>query len=173
MKFKDLLELPYVSESERIIDCIHLQEILPDTPLDVIEQFYSDHGKNPDYQDDYQHIDISNLVWEKVSVSAEDLSMATINSECQHYFETVKTKASWVKTRDLSNYKYSEEIVEYWKENMTWSRPPIFICGNLISSDSKLRLAEGHTRLGSLVGFLKSKIITPDSLHIVWIGRSR
>ncbi len=78
MKFKDLLDLPDISESDRVIDCIDLKERLPSTPTDVIEQFYSDHGKNPDYQDDYQHIDISNLIWEKVSFSAERLSIASI-----------------------------------------------------------------------------------------------
>jgi hypothetical protein len=170
MKFIDLLELTDISEAESVIDCKCLQKILPNTPLDVIEQFYSDHGENPDYQDDYQNIDISNLVWEELYFSAEELSIASINSECRYYFDTVKTKASWVKTKELSNYKYNEEIVGHWKKNMTWCRPPIFLCGSLISSDIKLRLAEGHTRLGSLAGFLESGIIKSDSQHIIWLG---
>ncbi|NQY87954.1 MAG: hypothetical protein HRT51_09435 [Colwellia sp.] len=170
MKFKELLDLPYVSDSDRIIDCSSLQTMLPHTPLDVIEQFFSDHGKEESYQNDYGNIEISNLSWEKVSISADKLCLASINSDCLHYFNTVKTKASWVKSKELENYRYSDEIVSHWKENMTWCRPPVFICGHIISSKSELRLVEGHTRLGSLTGFVDSKIIDPDSNHTIWLG---
>lgn len=77
MKFCDLLRLP-VNEAG-IIDAATLSRLLPDTPLDVIEQVYVDHGRKHDFQAQYGALALEVLMWTKVARPASELI------QCGHF----------------------------------------------------------------------------------------
>jgi hypothetical protein len=42
--------------------------------------------------------------------------------------------------------------------------------GDLIRSDRRIHLVEGHTRYGALRGLVETGVVSEDSLHAIWIG---
>ena len=170
MKFKDLLNLQYGINSD-LIDKKELMRILPKTPEDVIEQFYSDHGRKDSFQNQYEKIDLSRIMWSLLSVRADKLS------DCSYYkrFETrVNACAAWGdhianEGWDYLNF-YPVKVVNSWKTAKSWFRIPIMINGNLINLDSTYHLVEGHSRLGLLKGLVRSAILENASSHKIWYG---
>lgn len=173
MKFKELGSLP-VDKYEDCIDQLLLKSLLPDTPNDVIEQFYSDHGRNNDFQEQYKDIEISKLNWNLVMLPAKDLICASVYSEFQQWFQTCVGKSQRIRmTRDWSYLHNLESICSFWEKHKTWDRPPIFFKSQLLNNQNSLHLVEGHSRLGSLKGLVLGETLLGSSIHSAWVGESK
>ncbi len=141
---------------------------LPNTPIDVLEQFYRDHGRNYQFQEQYAELDIHNLKWELVSLSFDEMSSASIFPDFQGWVNTCYMKSCRVST-DL-NWKligHTDKTVVHWEDNQTWIRSPIFL-----ELDYKLHLVEGHSRFGCLKGLVSKGLIPSSKSHKVWFAKS-
>ncbi|WP_156317097.1 hypothetical protein [Marinagarivorans algicola] len=166
MKFKELMNLSADQAGNIGIDELTLN--LPNTPKDVLEQFYRDHGRKYQFQEQYAELDIHNLNWELVSLSFDEMSSASIFPNFQKWVNTCYMKSCRVST-DL-NWKLIEntnKTVMHWKHNHTWIRSPIFL-----ESDCKLHLVEGHSRFGCLKGLVSNDLISSNKTHKVWLAKS-
>lgn len=91
MKFSDLLHVEYDSRTE-IISLDMLCDTLPDTPIDVLQQFYSEHGRNTSFQNQYASLNIDKLVWNNVNVLAKDLVACTYYESFERWMQTVSQR---------------------------------------------------------------------------------
>ena len=126
MKFKELISFPTDQVGKLDIDELILN--LPNTPIDVLEQFYRDHGLNEQFQEQYAELDLYNLNWKLVKLSFYEMSCATIFSSFQKWVDTCCRRSRQVST-DL-NWKligHTDQTVAHWQYNHTWKRPPIFL----------------------------------------------
>jgi len=170
MKFNELETLPRI-KGEDCLDTAALKALLPNTPDDVIEQFYSDHGLNPDFQEQYQGLDTSLLKWELVQLSASELISASVYDEFQQYFQTCTDKSRRVGTSENWHLLHNLECVySYWEENKTWVRPPVLLKSGTLNDQQHLHLIEGHSRLGALKGLVLGKTLQECTSHSVWLG---
>jgi hypothetical protein len=141
---------------------------LPSTPIDVLEQFYRDHGRNYQFQEQYAELEIHNLNWELINLSFDEMSSASIFPDFQGWADTCYSKSCRVSI-DL-NWKligHTEQTVNHWEHNHTWKRSPIFL-----ELDSKLHLVEGHSRFGCLKGLVSNELIPNNKTHKVWVAKS-
>ncbi len=171
MLFSDLLNLPYdqntgVIETSDIIDC------LVDTPVAIVSDLFSDHGRRTDFQSMYGHLEISAINWTLVSLPAHAICLASINEDFRKWFEGVANRASNFESDGWQCIDVREDVIKYWSQHMTWMRPPIFFEGSVVSSDKELHLVEGHTRLGLLSGLVARSVIDDQSLHNLWVGHT-
>ena len=166
MKFKELMNLS-ADQAENInIDELILN--LPNTPMDVLEQFYRDHGRKYHFQEQYAELDIYNLQWELVHFTFDEMLYASIFPHFQKWVDTCYAKSRRVST-DL-NWKligHTDQTVGHWKYNHTWKRSPIFL-----ELDCKLHLVEGHSRFGCLKGLVSNGLIASNKTHRVWLAKS-
>jgi hypothetical protein len=174
MKFSELMNQEYSSRSG-IISFTALKESLPDTPDPVLEQWFSDHGRKYEFQEQYQEIQIDKISWNKVSIRAAELI------ECEYYsrfsrVNDMKARADYVLTHGWQYVDGSPgwggraEVINSWENKKTWLTPPIFLNGTLLNLSCKYRLVEGHTRTGLLKGLVENKVISPESTHEIWYG---
>jgi hypothetical protein len=150
------------------IDVPSLELLLPNTPKIILEDFFSDHGRNEQFQEQYSNIKISLLKWKKIRVRALDI----IN--CGYYLGF----SNWINTRKHRVINFQElgwhsiddrlEVVLYWQKYNTWITPPIFFDGKLLLSKSEFWLVEGHTRIGILMGLVEQCIVSHNSIHEIW-----
>ncbi|WOD07467.1 hypothetical protein [Marinomonas sp. GJ51-6] len=165
MKFSDLMHLSADDAGNILIDDLVVK--LPNTPLDVIEQFYADHGRNYGFQEQYADIDISNLEWTLVGLSYSEIAEASIFSNFKDWSDTCTLKSQGVASEnDWSLIGHNKSTVQNWEENRTWVRPPIM----LITSNN-YHLVEGHSRFGCLKGLVLSGIISPQKSHQIWLAK--
>lgn len=171
MKFRDLLLLPYNHKNDRICR-VSLSEKLrnADTPIEVLEQFYIDHGRKYDFQKQYSQIHISKLNWIKTNISAYEVNQCSTNDAFQSWIESVKKRTSHFNTDGWGCIDHRKEVVDCWMKNKTWLKKPIFLAGSLIDNQSKHHLAEGHTRIAILQGLLERGVINETSVHTIWLG---
>jgi len=165
LKFKELLS--FSTDQAGNIDIDELILYLSNTPLDVLEQFYRDHGRNEQFQQQYAELDIHNLRWELVNLTFDEMSCATIFSSFQSWVDSCYLKSRRVSI-DL-NWKligHTYQTIEHWKRNHTWKRMPIFL-----ELDCELRLVEGHSRFGCLKGLVSEGLIPNDKTHQVWLAK--
>lgn len=166
MKFKELINLS--GDQVGRIDIDELILNLPNTSVDVLEQFYQDHGRNFQFQEQYAELDIYNLNWEIVNLTFENMSHASIFPYFQKWVDTCCKKSHRVST-DL-NWKligHTDQTVAHWEHNHTWKRPPIFL-----ELDCKLHLVEGHSRFGCLTGLVSNGLISHNKTHKVWLAKN-
>jgi hypothetical protein len=164
MKFSELMELK--ADEAGNIDIGELVHHLPNTPLDVIEQLYSDHGGNSEFQEQYEQIDISKLKWELIELSFDDIACASIFPEFERWSITCAMKSERVSIdNDWDLIGHNRAIVQHWKEYSTWLRSPI-----MLLSKSNYHLVEGHSRYGCLTGLVKSGMISSKKVHKVWVA---
>ncbi|MBI0425004.1 hypothetical protein [Psychrobacter sp. NG27] len=165
MKFKELMSFPATEAGKIDIDELILN--LPSTPIDVLEQFYQDHGRNEQFHEQYAELDIHNLKWELVNLTFNEISCATIFSSFQRWVDACYIKSRRVST-DL-NWKligHTDQTVENWKYNHTWNRSPIFL-----ELNCKLHLVEGHSRFGCLRGLVSEGLIPSNRTHKIWLAK--
>lgn len=144
-----------------------LCELLPNTPEDVVEQFYLDHGTNSDFYESYDGLDISNLVWSLEPLSFKALASCELNPDFEHWVSTCSGRTMRV-GKDLDWNKigqYSPSVIKHWKEQNTWLRSPLFI-----KNKHGYRLVEGHSRYGCLKGLVESGLVDENSEHLVWVA---
>lgn len=169
MKFSDLISQPYCENTEKV-DAEYLGVVLSNTPQDVIEQFYSDHGRNPDFQDQFKNLNISNLNWQLVERPAKEIVSCALYPRFSGWFNNVRHRPSGFHKNGWQCIDTRKSVVEYWERNRTWLKNPVFIQGKLLGLRSPLRLVEGHTRVGLLKGLLEHGILDPATMHRIWLG---
>lgn len=164
LNFRDLRKLDRNESGQLSLE--HLCELLPNTPKDVVEQFYVDHGINCDFYESYDDLNISNLVWEKKSLPYGVLKDCRYNPDFENWVSTCCGRTKRVASdRDWNKIgQYIPEVIEHWKIQNTWLRSPIFL-----KSENGYRLVEGHSRYGCLKGLIESGVLEEKSEHLVWV----
>lgn len=171
MRFGELSALPYDDRTGKpSYDA--LAAAFPGVPAEVLSQFYLDHGRNPDFIAQYADLDLEALVWERAAYPAELLVAATRYRRFDPWFESVRKRFLRFPEQGWKAIDSRSAVVSHWEQRGTWALPPIFLAGSLLRPEPipKLHLAEGHTRLATLSGAVESGLVSPDSLHVVWIG---
>ncbi|MGL5031412.1 MAG: hypothetical protein ACRC5V_08600 [Aeromonas sp.] len=166
MKFSDLMSLNKDEAGNILIADLKVK--LPNTPIDVLEQFYADHGRKYDFQVQYADLNISNLEWSLVALSYNKIAESSIFLDFRHFTNICAKKSEQVALQhDWSKIgSYSQQIIQCWKSENTWSRPPI-----MLLTSSNYHLVEGHSRFGCLKGLVISGVIPPEILHQVWLAK--
>lgn len=169
MKFKQLLNQPYNKNTGQIDENV-LARLLPETPPEVIRQFYVDHGRKDDFQSQYEDIEISKIHWAKVGLLAEDICQCSYYQRFSNWYNNVEQRALKLAKEGWSCIDCRSSVVKHWESERTWLTPPIFLRGSVLGSTSQLHLVEGHTRTGLLRGLVDAGVITPSSTHEIWLG---
>ena len=164
MKFSDLMDLD-LDDAGNI--CVNdLASKLPETPTDVLEQFYADHGQNSDFQEQYYHLEISGLSWSLCELKYSDIANATVFPDFEHWLNTCTSEAQRVAADiDWSLIGHNASTIAHWKNHNTWSTPPVM----LINGDN-YHLVEGHSRMGCLKGLVESGVLSKEIKHKVWVA---
>lgn len=170
LKFKDLMGLH--SDQAGNIDIDELILKLPNTPRDVLEQFYRDHGRKDQFQEQYSELDIYNLSWELISVTFDEISCATVFPGFQEWVNTCYIKSCGVSIdSDWKLIGHTKQTVMYWEHNRTWKRAPLFLELDY-ELDYGLHLVEGHSRFGCLKGLVSKGLIPENKTHKVWLAKN-
>lgn len=172
MRFSDILALPYDSNTGKP----HFEAVsgaLPDVPAEVLTQFFSDHGRKPDFQSQYADLDLGDVVWKKARFPASELIAASKYAKFERWFDTVSGRFSAFPERGWPAIDSRKQVVEHWERFGTWAVPPVFLAGELIGSAAKHHLAEGHTRLGTLAGAVRAGLVGPGCFHEIWLGTAK
>lgn len=139
-------------------------------PDDVLEQFLSDHGLNGEFQEQYGHLNLVQITWEKRMLTAQELIEVTVYEGFQRWTQSVAQRPRQFQSEGWKCIDSRAEVVSYWEINRTWIRPPILMDGSLLGRPNKLHLVEGHTRIGILRGLVNAGVVAKDSQHEVWLG---
>lgn len=165
MKFKELMNLR--ADQAGNIDIDELILSLPNTPMDVLEQFYRDHGRNDQFQAQYAELDIHNLNWELVNLTFDEMSLATVFPSFQKWVHVCYMKSCRVSIDlEWKLIGHTKQTVMYWENNYTWKRSPIFL-----ELNCKLHLVEGHSRFGCLKGLVSNGLIPNHRTHKIWLAK--
>ncbi len=168
MKFSELLNLKFDSAGN-IIES-EIKRCCPHIPDDVIEQLLAPHGRKEDFQLQYENLELNKITWNEIKVSGNDLISCGIYSDFVRWVNSVSKRVNCFNKDGWCCIDSRIEVVDYWKINNTWKSKPIFIKGSLINENAFLRLVEGHTRIGTLIGLIRKNIIQADKLHKIWFG---
>jgi len=134
-------------------------------PPSVIGQFLFDHGNNPDFIAQYDHLDLSRIVWETRRLPAKVLAVSTFYEDFGERVHSVASHPQWT----LEQYYEGHGVVF----GDTWKVPPLLIQGRLRRPpQSQLHLLEGHTRLGVLIGLLRLQLVGADSMHNAYVAEA-
>lgn len=168
MYFQELLNLK--KDECGLMDFNELLKLLPNTPEDVLSQFFYDHGRKHDFQSQYSHLEINKLKWREIELKADEIIKSSFYESYSNYIIEVSERLNKFEKEDFFCIDIREKVVNNWKEERTWLKSPIFLDAKLVAKPNKLHLVEGHTRFGILKGLLSKKIISKDSIHKVWFG---
>lgn len=169
MKMRDLLELKFNKNTDKI-DIEEIIRALPNTPISVAEQFYQDHGRKAEFQNQYANIDLEMLVWPEIAVPGGLLIDYSMSSKFSNWNNDVRQRLTRFPEIKWACIDVRQDVIRYWEENLTWKTSPILINGAIIGSHNRFHLIEGHTRLGILSGALKHEVISPDICHKAYVG---
>jgi hypothetical protein len=151
MKFSDLLSLPYDVSGGRI-QINALERALPSTPRDVAEQFFVEHGRNPDFQQQYSDIQLCKLKWTLIELNAGEIIACSVYKEFQRWFNSVSERAKMFCSSGWGAIDFRPDVQSHWETTRTWARPPVMLSAAVIGMGATLHLVEGHTRVGLLSG---------------------
>jgi hypothetical protein len=168
MYFEELLILK--KDECGLMDYNELLNLLPNTPEDVLSQFFYDHGRNCYFQEQYSHLEINKLKWREIELKADEIIKSSFYESYSNYIIEVSGRLNKFEKEDFFCIDIREKVVNNWKKEKTWLKSPIFLDAKLVAKSNKLHLVEGHTRFGILKGLLSKKIISKDSIHKVWFG---
>lgn len=169
MLFRDLLNLPFNCESNTIsLDAL---ESVVDSPIEVVQQVFVDHGRKAEFQSQYGNLNLISISWYKEAITGADLVESSHFEGFDHWYNTVRHRGVLVATKGWSCIDTRKSVIEYWAANLTWRTRPVLIDGTLVNRPSKFHLVEGHTRVGLLAGLIDVGILDKSTTHEVWIGR--
>jgi hypothetical protein len=163
MYFSDLMNLPYDPGSDKI-DLVALERALPDTPADVREQWFSDHGRKGEFQAQFGEIDLTALGWACIELPAGEITRCAIYPGFRKFFDMVAGRA------ETMGVVHVPEVVAYWERHRTWNRPPVLLRLPGPDDAQSLRLVEGHGRVGALTGLIRAGVLPEAALHRVWLA---
>lgn len=169
MRFSDLigLEKVYQFAKER---SFAIQNMLPHVPIDVVNQFYSDHCSNSAYQRYYGHLKLDDIHWTLLEFTGDEIVSFTHIAEYDRRYIDSRDRGFKAGSMGLEYAHSCKKVIDYWRNHNTWIVAPITIEGSLVSLTSKYHLVEGHTRLGLLNGFIDVGLIDKSVIHKVWVG---
>ena len=139
-------------------------------PDDVLEQFCSDHATKAEFQEQYGHLDLSRVKWERRSVPAAVLLAVNTYPGFRQWPESVAARLKYFAEDGWDCIDVRSAVVAHWRTHLTWMRAPIVLEGALLGRPGLLHLAEGHTRIGLLRGLVEHDLVRADSRHEVWLG---
>ncbi|WOG25929.1 hypothetical protein [Endozoicomonas sp. 8E] len=171
MKFYDLMDVPH-NKDTRCIDIAFLQEKLPNTPLTILKQVYSDHGRNIDFQDQYADLDLSVIEWSLEEIPATEITGSSFYPGFSTWFQGVSQRTLQFVSKGWNCIDVRPQVIEHWKENSTWVEPPVIFSNSVYTIGSNFHLVEGHTRVALLKGLVESAILPENSGHKIWVGRA-
>lgn len=134
LKFKELLKVKREKNTTKI-DLKNLLDLFPNTHLQVIQQFYSDHGMNKEFQNQYKNIELNKIRWELNTVEASELLNISIYKNFYKYVKNVSNRCNDFTKKGWDCLFIPKNCIDEWKNNNSWIIPPIFITGNIIKSD--------------------------------------
>jgi len=140
-------------------------------PDSVMQQFYIDHSDKDKFISLYGELELHRLKWILKSVPTNEL--ISIGNAATHpeFMHERALDASYFSEWGYAVISRNAEIAAHWKKHGTWLIPPIFINGALLNPQSNsLHLAEGHSRLGCLMGLAKHNIIDLSPEHHIYYG---
>lgn len=155
------------------VDLLTLRAALPETPNAVLEQVYSAHGRKLEFQQQYGDLDLQRIEWTMRCIRAEIIIASSVHSEFAEWVNAVATRATAWRAQGWSCIDSRPAIRNHWSTNRTWLAAPVLLAGDLVNSDAKFHVVEGHTRIGLLKGLVVHEVIAADSTHMVWIGTGR
>lgn len=170
MTFRDILSLRF-DECTNLVCRDDVVRLFPNVPLEVVQQVFIEHGRNPDFQKQYGHIDLELLTWKKVAMTGDELRSSSHFERFDSWFKSCNVRALSVAKKGWKYIDSRQNVVEHWEKHQTWLLPPVLIAGSLVCRDSALHLVEGHTRLGLLTGLIEADVIDETRCHEVWVGR--
>lgn len=171
MFFRDLLTLPFNAQST-IINLADALVYAANVPKEVVQQVFVEHGRKPEFQSQYGHLDLSSVGWRKRSIAGRDLAASSHFEGFDHWYKAVGNRASLVATKGWHCIDRRLTVAAHWEEHRTWITPPVLIDGALVNRQSRFHLMEGHTRMGLLSGLIEVGIIDGLMTHEVWVGRN-
>lgn len=169
MKFRDLLDLPY-DECNGNIALEAILEVLPNTPVEVAEQVYRDHGRKEEHQMEYGELEIGGLSWAKKELVAADIQSCFMLPRFSVWPERVSQRLERFEQVGWECIDVREDVWRHWEQHQTWMIEPVLIRRELVGEEEGLHLVEGHTRVGVLRGLLSRALIAGGSVHGVWFG---
>lgn len=167
-RFSDLMKLD--KNDHDLISMKALRKELTDTPNDILEYFYSHHGRKDVFQRQYADLEINKIIWKKKYLSASEIVSCDCYSMFSEWMSNVQARISSFKTKGWNCIDVRNEIVKHWEEFLTWELPPIFIEKEMLNKSNGLWLVEGHTRVGVLRGLVEHSIVHNQSTHEIWLG---
>jgi hypothetical protein len=147
-----------------------LQALALPMPRDVLEQFVFDHGTKDEFQQQYGHLDLHALRWDLLSIRAEEILACSVYPDFSQWMKTVADRTRVVPGEGWNDVRLPPATLKHWQDHHTWVRAPVMLRGDLVGSDRKLHLVEGHTRVGALRGLVESGVLPPSCVHLVWVG---
>lgn len=169
MLFTELMGL--VHDEHGRISVSELAKLMPGTPGEVLQDVYSDHGRNGDFQHLYGHWEVDRIVWRELQVRAAVLCTVSINPNFKRWFDAVKQRPlAGYAARKWSVIDKREDVVRHWRTYGTWKRTPVCVDESLVATQSRYHLVEGHTRLATLDGLVQVGAIKRESEHRIWLG---
>lgn len=169
MLFMELMRLRKDSQSGAVPMDVLRRLKLP-MPEDVLEQFINDHGLNHDFQRQYGQLDLHALEWNRVPTPASEIIACSVYPDFREHLENRRDQAAEVPKSGWKDVCIAADAKRQWQNHRTWLRTPLFIGGNLVGSNRKLHLIEGHTRTGVLTGLVQSGWLPGDSSHEIWVA---
>ncbi len=169
MKFSDLLTQPF-NENTGIIDLKTILSVTPNTPEQVAQQFYSDHGRKENFQSLYGKLNIEKIQWSLTHLRAAELLNCSINKDFEPWVLSVSKRAQRFPEHGWRCIDSRKDVQMHWANFGTWAVKPVLLSGPLAHTKKDLHLVEGHTRIGTLKGLISQGIISINSTHEAWIG---
>ena len=119
MKFSELMNLPFDPDTGTV-DMVALGRALPDAPLDVREQVLADHGRNPDFQEQYGQIDLTLLLrWQRLELPAVEIIRCTVSRRFSAWFNSVAQRATSFANEGWACIDVRPEVVAHWERHRT------------------------------------------------------
>jgi hypothetical protein len=169
LKFSDLMSLPFDSFSAKIsVD--EILKFLPQAPFEVVDQFYSDHGRKEEFQVQYQKLYLPSIEWKRKDVAGRDLLNINIYPSYRQWFDSVGHRAVDFDKLGWAGIDSRFSVQQHWEKFGTWDRHPVLISGSFVNSGADMHLVEGHTRVGLLKGLIEYGISPKNAMHTVWLG---
>ena len=170
MTFTEILKLQFDERTHHVCRD-ELVRNFPDVPTEVIQQFFVEHGRNPDFQEQYGHIVLDLMTWKKELISGDELRHCSHFERFDPLFKSCSARALAISKDDWKGIDRRQNVVRQWEEHKTWLLPPVLIAGVLVNRVSALHLVEGHTRLGLLTGLIEAGKLDGSRCHEVMVGR--
>lgn len=170
MRLQEIMRFRRTSAGTVPLEVLHVLGLpMPD---DVLEQFVFDHGTKGEFQEQYGGLDLHAVHWQQLALPASEILACSTYPRFAAFVEAIADRTRVVPEEGWGDLRLPPGAADRWRQYGTWMRPPVMMRGELAGSTAKLHLVEGHTRTGALRGLVESGVLTPSSVHQVWVGEA-